>query len=142
LAVQVNNHFTFMSFFERIVNWNEERGLIEPGYDYLKETSFIIEELLESTGKYDSWIARDKALAYAKEIIENSEPSDENVLDAWSDIIIFAIGAIAKKGYNPEKVLEEVYKEIDSRTGKRINGKFVRDKDALIYQANFDSCKR
>jgi predicted HAD superfamily Cof-like phosphohydrolase len=130
-----------MNAFENIVKWNEERGLIENGFNHEKEASFIIEELLESTGGYDSMSARERAATYAKEIVGNSAPTDEDVVDAFADIIVFATGAIKKKGYDPSKVMEEVCKEINSRTGKLEGGKFVKDKDAILYQADLESCK-
>lgn len=130
-----------MNAFDNVVNWNEERGLIANGFNHKKETSFIIEELLESTGKYDSETARERAAQYAEEIIGDATPTDEEVVDAFADIIVFATGAIRKKGYDPSKVMDEVCKEINSRTGKLVEGKFVKDKDAIPYQADLKGCK-
>lgn len=130
-----------MNALENIVNWNEERGLIQNGFNHKKEVSFIIEELLESTGAHDSVSAREEAQMYAEKIVGSSSPTDEEVVDAFADIIVFATGAIAKKGYDPTKVMEEVCKEINSRTGKLVDGKFVKDKDAVLYQANLAACK-
>lgn len=130
-----------MDIFQKIVRWNEERGLIERGFDHAKEASFIVEELLESTGNYDSITAREQAMTYANEMIGTAEASKEQIVDAMADIIVFATGAIAKNGYDPSKVMDEVYKEINSRTGKLIDGKFVKDTDAKIYQADLGSCK-
>lgn len=126
--------------FKKIVDWNHERGLIERGFDHTKEASFIIEELLESTGEYDSETARDKALGYAKEIVGETNPEPEKIIDAMADIIVFATGAIAKNGYDPAKVMDEVYKEINSRTGSMIEGKFVKDTTATVYKADFSKC--
>lgn len=130
-----------MDMFEKIVKWNEERGLIERGFDHSKEASFILEELLESTGNYDSITARERAMGYANEIVGDAHAKEVQIVDAMADIIVFATGAIAKNGYNPSKVMDEVYKEINSRTGKLIDGKFVKDKDAKVYEADFSTCK-
>ncbi len=130
-----------MDMFEKLVEWNKNRNLLALGFDHVKESSFILEELLESTGNYNSESARERALQYAKEIVGESEPNDEAVLDAWSDMIVFATGAIAKLGYDPSKVMDEVYKEINSRTGQLIEGKFVKDKDVIPYKADFSGCK-
>jgi predicted HAD superfamily Cof-like phosphohydrolase len=126
--------------FKMIVDWNNKRGIIERGFDHTKEASFIIEELLESTGKYDSLSAREKAVEYAKEIIGETDTEPEKIIDAMADIIVFATGAIAKNGYDPAKVMDEVYKQINSRTGSMVDGKFVKDNDAVIYQADFTKC--
>ena len=130
-----------MDMFQKIVAWNEERGLIARGFDHVKETSFITEELLESTGHYDSVTAREKALEYAAEIVGTPDSTPEQIVDAWADIIVFATGAMAKLGYDPSKVMEEVYKEINSRTGTLVDGKFVKDLNAVPYQADLSVCK-
>tara|TARA_B100000508_G_scaffold113035_1_gene91543 strand:+ start:3467 stop:3865 length:399 start_codon:yes stop_codon:yes gene_type:complete len=131
-----------MDMFAKIVTWNEERGLDKIPFDHVKEASFILEELLESTGHFDSVTAREKALQYAAEIVGETDSTPEQVVDAWADIIVFATGAMVKLGYDPSKVMDEVYKEINSRTGKMVDGKFVKDPEAKLYEANIKSCKR
>jgi hypothetical protein len=131
-----------MDMFKKIEQWNEERGLLVRGFDHTREASFIIEELLESTGAYDSETARAKALAYAEEMVGGSKPAPADIVDALADIIVFATGAIAKNGYDSSKVMEEVLKEINSRTGSLVGGKFVKDTNAILYKADFSSCKR
>ena len=131
-----------MSILKKIVEWNNERGLIEKGFNHKNEVSFIIEELLESTGKYDSVTARERATNISKSIINNEDIDSETVVDAFADIIVFATGAIAKIGYDPDKVMDEVFKEIDSRKGSMIDGKFVKNLDVEMYSADFSTCKR
>ncbi len=130
-----------MDIFEKIVLWNKERGLLEEGFNYKKEVSFIAEELLESTGKYNSINAREKAELLTQEIASSESKDKEVIADAFADIIVFATGALAKLGYNPSKIMDEVYKEIDSRKGKLIEGKFVKDTNVIPYKANFEICK-
>lgn len=130
-----------MNMFEKIIIWNKERGLIKRGFNHQKEVSFIIEELLESTGNYDSISAREKAETLASEITKNTQAQPEQIIDALFDIIVFATGAMAKLGYDPTKVTEEGFKEINSRTGKLVDGKFIKDVDAEMYTANFSNCK-
>ncbi len=130
-----------MNMFEKIVQWNRERGLIKRGFDHKKEVSFIIEELLESTGNYDSLNARERAEEIAKDITKDAQYNPEHIIDALFDIIIFSTGAMAKLGYNPTKVMYEGFKEINSRTGTLIDGKFVKDLNAEMYTADFSKCK-
>tara|TARA_B100000508_G_scaffold60333_2_gene47509 strand:+ start:54448 stop:54846 length:399 start_codon:yes stop_codon:yes gene_type:complete len=130
-----------MDIFQKIVGWNKERGILEREFDHVKEASFIIEELLESTGDYNSVTARERAMKYANEIVDTPAKDKEAFVDAWADIIVFATGAIAKSGYDPTKVMDEVFKEIDSRTGELVDGKFVKDANAKIYHADLKSCK-
>lgn len=131
-----------MDWFSRVLEWNKERNLLALGFNHEQEASFIVEELLESTGSYNSETARDLAKEKARELVSDTkELEPEKAVDAFADIIVFATGAIAKLGYEPSAVMEEVYKEINSRTGKIIDGKFVKDKDVVPYQADFSNCK-
>ena len=131
-----------MSILKRIIDWNNQRGLIEKGFNQKNEVSFIVEELLESTGKYDSLSAREKAEEITVEILKGEENQNkEEIIDAFADIIVFATGAIGKLGYDPEIVMDEVLKEIESRTGKMIDGKFVKDLDAKMYKADFSKAE-
>ena len=131
-----------MSILKRIVKWNKERGLIEKGFNQKTEIAHIIEELMESTGKEDSLSAREMAEKRAEEILGGSENNNkEEIVDAFADIIVFATGSIVKLGYDPEKVMDEVLKEIESRTGKMIDGKFVKDLNVEMYKAKLEKCK-
>jgi len=51
-----------------------------------------------------------------------------------------------KLGYEPECVLNEVAKEINSRVGSIIDGKFIKDKSpearAKWYKADYEKCKK
>jgi predicted HAD superfamily Cof-like phosphohydrolase len=106
------------------------------------EMAHIIEELIESTGKEDSLSAREMAEKRAEEILNGNENQNkEEIVDAFADIIVFATGSIAKLGYNPEEVMDEVLKEIESRTGKMIDGKFVKDLNVEMYKAKLEKCK-
>ena len=127
--------------FQRIVEWNKERGILNLEFNHVKETSFIVEELLESSGHYDSLTAREKATEIATDVIGKPNASPEQIVDAWADIVVFATGGMAKLGFDPSKVMEEVYKEINSRTGQMVDGKFIKDADVVPYQADFTNCK-
>ena len=50
------------------------------------------------------------------------------MVDAFCDIQVFAGGEVGKLGYNNEVAMGEVAKEINSRTGSIIDGKFVKNK--------------
>ncbi len=130
-----------MNLIDNIINWNKERQLLKRGFNHQREVSFIVEELLESTGKYKSVTARDRAEKIAQDICRDVDTNPRKVVDAWADIVIFAIGAIAKLGYDPHIVMDEVMKHINSRTGKMIDGKFVKDENVEVYQPDFDKAK-
>ena len=129
------------TWFDGVVRWNKERGLDTLPFDHLKEASFIVEELFESTGKYTSESARKHAIKVSAALVRNPDGSDEDIVDAFADIIVYATGAILKLGFDPAKTMEEVLKAIDSRKGKLVDGKFVKDPDAVRYEPDYSKCR-
>ena len=109
-----------MNIFKRIVEWNQERRLLVPPV-HMKEASFIAEEL--------------------SEFLRSNNTDDR--IDAMADIIVFAVGYIAKLGLNPELVMDECLKHIESRKGyfDDAQGKFIKTtpKDEM-YQPNYKNC--
>jgi hypothetical protein len=111
--------------FERIRDWSDERLITFQTPDRNGFVSMIVEELGE-------FIAA---------------PDTEGRIDAMADIIVFAYGEIAKYGYNGDKVMNEVIKEISSRVGQYdpVSKKWQKDKSpeaqANWYTADFTNCK-
>ena len=110
-----------MHVFGQIKAFNKERGLLGLVFNRHKEADMLDEEVLE--------------LRYAE--------THEQEIDALGDTIVLAVGAIWKKGYNPDLVLREILMEINSRTGtlNEETGKWEKDKDAHTYRADFTDCK-
>ena len=127
----------------KIVKWNNDRGLIEKGFDHKNEISFVVEELIEGHSDMESKKARKcaKFIGWIIRMVPGKIPSKEDIVDSFADIIVFAVGAIAKLGYNPDLVMKEVQKELDDRTGSMIGGKFVKDKKENPVKADFSKCK-
>jgi hypothetical protein len=143
-----------------IIKFQKDRGLDKKEYNWLNESTNILEEILEAE-HYD--VAKEKReimsaefqifihMLQRKEIIvkqsepENNDEKKDEIVDAYGDIIVFAMGAIMKLGYDPKLVLKEISKEINSRTGSIINGKFEKDLSDQAkekwYKANFSTCK-
>ena len=111
--------------FERIKDWSDERLITQQEPDRNGFVAMIVEELGE-------FIASD---------------SIDGRIDAMADIIVFAYGEIAKYGYDGDKVMNEVIKEISSRVGAYdpATKKWQKDKSpeaqAQWYTANFTDCK-
>jgi predicted HAD superfamily Cof-like phosphohydrolase len=111
--------------FEMIKDWSDERGITDQAPDRNAFVAMITEELGE-------FIA--------------AESTDGRV-DAMADIIVFAYGELAKYGYDGDKVMAEVIKEISSRVGaySEETGKWQKDKSpeaqANWYTADFTDCK-
>lgn len=111
--------------FERIKEWSDERLITQQVPDRNGFVSMIVEEL--------------------GEFLESKD--DNGRIDAMADIIVFAYGEIAKYGYNGDKVMDEVIKEISSRIGAYDpdTKKWQKDRSpeaqANWYTANFSNCK-
>ena len=136
---------------DELTRFQIDRQLHLQPYNVLNEHTNIVEELLESCGydvpkekreelseAWDAFIGK----LYEDSVITINEPvSTHDQIDAYGDIIVFAVGAISKLGYDPEKVLVEIAKEINSREGVMINGKFEKyvDKESRNkwHKANF-----
>ncbi len=141
---------------KQIMKFQSDKHLDTQPFSWENESMSIIEELLEAKG-YD--VPKSQRQSFLKPLVQyiRSKASTTSALpwkpalqtdtvDAFADIIVFCVGAIMKLGYNPEKVLTEVAKEINSRKGKIIGGKFEKylpddEKYEKPYKANFAKCK-
>ena len=145
-----------MNVIQEIMRFQTDRELPHQNYTSLNEHINIIEELVESMGynivKEDRIMLASalevfmtKLVGYGIAIKNDVDFTNDDIVDAYGDIIVFAIGAIMKLDYNPETVLDEVAKEINSREGEIIDGKFEKHLDdehrAKWYKADFSKCK-
>ncbi len=132
-----------------ITRFQTDRDLHTKEFDTVNENANIAEEMLEAHG-YDvdkadrpklkmDWRAFFGSLKYTKKVKNLTKAM---IVDAYCDIVVFAIGAILKLGYDPEKALLEVAKEINSREGSMVDGKFEKDlspeAQAKWYKADYD----
>jgi NTP pyrophosphatase (non-canonical NTP hydrolase) len=60
----------------------------------------------------------------AQAILKNDEPE---VIDAIGDMVVVLTNLAKLKGYNIEDCIDSAYKTIAGRTGKMVNGTFVKD---------------
>ena len=140
-----------MNALQVITRFQTDRALDQKEFDWSVEATNVVEELLEAIGVNDRNVALLSVGDMQLRINEKVQmglvmaPSIEDQVDAFADVIIFACGALTKLGYDPEKTLTEVAKEINSREGSMKDGKFVKDKSpkakAKWYKANFSECK-
>ena len=111
--------------YNRIRQWSDERMITEQKPDKNGFVAMIVEEL--------------------GEFLESK--TEEGRIDAMADIIVFAYGEMAKYGYDGDKVMNEVIKEISSRTGAYDPNtkKWQKDKSeeaqAKWYTADFKDCR-
>lgn len=148
---------------DEMARFQEERLLDKLEFDRKVATINIMEELLELWGVGDNK-EREMATELADQLrsevtylkmlskeLRNEEgftyeePTPESSVDALCDIANFAGGNVMQLGYSFKKALNEVNKEIHSRTGEIIEGKFQKHKTpeakAKWHKADFSGCK-
>ncbi len=140
-----------MNALEEITRFQTDRELDKKEFDWSVEATNVVEELLEAIGINDRNIALlsvgDMQLRINERIRAGLivAPSVEDQVDAFADVIVFACGALTKLGYDPERTLLEVGKEINSREGTMIDGKFTKNKSPEAkkkwVKADFTNCK-
>lgn len=137
---------------EEIVRFQKDRLLHLQLFNSKNETTNIFEELLELNGYDVSPENRMKLMDSTYDFIETlkkdgtitkkSKHEMEDEIDALFDIIVFGVGGLLKLGLDVEKVLLSGAKAINSRTGKVIDGKFVKDKDVIRLEPDYSECGR
>jgi hypothetical protein len=134
-----------------------DRNIHQMDYSAFDYIANIQEELIELIGgdvKKDDRVKLKVAYVnFLKELTTEGVIEPELVVredgvraDAIADVIVFSLTELMKLKFNPSKVLNEVAKEINSRTGSITNGKFEKDLSeeakALWYKANFAECRQ
>ena len=137
-----------------IMKFQIDRGLDKQQYSGANEQTNILEEILEARGlkisKENRGDLMDEFDEFAEMLEERQIASrmpnlmEHEMVDAYNDVIVFAVGSIMKLGHNPKLTLKEVAKEINSRKGSMVNGKFEKDLNqdpATLYLADYTTCR-
>ncbi len=95
--------------FDLIRDWAATRGLYQQGNPH---TQYV--KLQEEAGEL------------AKALLKNDQPE---IVDAIGDMVVVLTNLAHLQGYDIEYCIDEAYKVIAARTGKMINGTFVKDAD-------------
>ena len=98
-----------LKLFQQIRDWAEERGLYESGdikTQYLK--------LIEEAGELSEALLKD---------------NQEEVIDAIGDMVVVLTNLAHQRDVHIETCIASAYNEIQNRTGKMINGTFVKDEN-------------
>ena len=143
------------SAINEIIKFQVDRELHKKHFDGVNESASIIEELLESHGMdvpkenrpqlKKAW----KTFLNSMDDLDIADPTpailETDIVDAYADIIVFSVGALLKLGYHVETTLSEVAKEINSREGQMVDGKFEKDLSdeakAKWYKADYSKAK-
>lgn len=138
----------------QIVEYQKSRLLDTQKYNSMNEITNIIEELMEGLEYKISKEKRPELKKLVPEMLAqiavdldltSSETKPEDIVDSWNDVIVFAVGAILKLGYDPQCTLNETIKEVSSRTGTIVDGKFQKytspEAKAKWVIADYTKCK-
>ena len=98
-----------LKMFENIRDWARTRGLYDKG-----DTMTQYVKLQEEAGEL------------AKALLKNDQPE---VIDAIGDMVVVLTNLAHQRGVHIETCIAEAYKVISKRTGKMINGTFVKDEN-------------
>ena len=101
--------YTTSERFDLIRDWAATRGLYQQGNPH---TQYV--KLQEEAGEL------------AKALLKNDQPE---IVDAIGDMVVVLTNLAHLQGYDIEHCIDEAYKVIATRTGKMINGTFVKDAD-------------
>ena len=96
-----------LKMFENIREWAKERGLYDKGDPMIQYV-----KLQEEAGEL------------AKALLQNDEPE---IIDAIGDMVVVLTNLAHQKGLHIETCIASAYNVINKRTGKMINGTFVKD---------------
>ena len=131
---------------KRIVQFNQDAGLLDKGYDDFLESSFQIEEALEGfplfslcdkLGKVYNPYANPKEMSRyimkQTQGLSGVELSDVDRLDKACDSVVYAIGSMAKLGLSAQEITQALNIVMDKNLEKLKNksydaeGKLLKD---------------
>ena len=98
-----------LKMFDKIRDWAENRGLYEHGDPMVQYV-----KLQEEAGEL------------AKALIKDDQPE---VIDAIGDMVVVLTNLAHQRGVHIETCISTAYEVINKRTGKMINGTFVKDEN-------------
>lgn len=130
----------------RVAQWQIDRNLQMIPFKQDDEVTNILEEMIEGygfvssdarlVGKHIIKLINDEL--HAKDAVAVVE--SEDLVDAFFDTIVYAVGSIMKLGYNPIGVMSEGLKHIEGRKGKYNPeiGKYVKEPSGHLYKPQYN----
>ena len=92
---------------EKVIGWAYDKGILSKD-NAPKQMIKVMEEVGETAGA----------------LLKKNE---HEIKDGIGDILVTVIILARQLGYTPEECLEQAWKEIENRTGKTVDGVFVKD---------------
>ena len=109
LGMDIPDYNKTQMMFNKIRTWAETRGLYEKGDPMVQYV-----KLQEEAGEL------------AKALLKDDQPE---VIDAIGDMVVVLTNLAHQRGVYIEKCIQSAYEVINKRTGKMINGTFVKDEN-------------
>ena len=109
LGMDIPDYNKSQMMFNRIRTWAETRGLYEKGDPMVQYV-----KLQEEAGEL------------AKALLKDDQPE---VIDAIGDMVVVLTNLAHQRGVYIEECIQTAYEVINKRTGKMINGTFVKDEN-------------
>jgi len=109
IIMEIPDYNKSQMMFNRIRSWAQERGLYDKGNTM---TQYV--KLQEEAGEL------------AKALLKDDQPE---VIDAIGDMVVVLTNLAHQRGVYIEECIQTAYEVINKRTGKMINGTFVKDED-------------
>lgn len=131
---------------DQVSQWQVVRNLQMIPFKQDDEVSNILEEMIESYGlsSSDSRQVAKHVVSLIHQEIQAKDciqmVTDEDMVDAFFDTIVYAVGSMLKLGYNPIGVMSEGLKHIEGRKGRYEPeiGKYVKEPSGHLYQPQYN----
>ena len=106
-----------------VIEWAKEKGILDKATPLAqaRKTEEEVHELLEAC------VAQDAGLNTFTNSKGKSVSTKEELKDALGDILVTIIIGAELQGLQLEDCLQSAYDVISKRTGKMVNGQFVKD---------------
>jgi NTP pyrophosphatase (non-canonical NTP hydrolase) len=109
LVSVITTQATVNNKFDLIRQWAKDRGIYDKGNSH---TQYV--KLIEEAGEL------------AKALLKKDKPE---IVDAIGDMVVVLTNLAHQEGFAIESCIDSAYDVINKRTGKMINGTFVKDAD-------------
>ena len=109
IIMEIPDYNKSQVMFDKIRTWAHDRGLYKEGNTI---TQYV--KLQEEAGEL------------AKALLKDDQPE---VIDAIGDMVVVLTNLAHQRGVYIETCIQSAYEVINKRTGKMINGTFVKDED-------------
>jgi len=114
----------FNSLNHRVIKWASSKGILDNATP-LTQMGKTIEEVEETR---DALLAQSNGMNRYVNSKEELKDTEEEILDGFGDILVTILIGCKLQNIDPLDALQEALDIIEARTGKMVNGKFVKDK--------------